>query len=55
MIRPEDLHLIGVSRSRLARSPYQRAVSRRRRERAIAWCGFLLLIAAVLAVRVSWR
>ena len=56
MIRPEDLHLIGLNRARLGvRSPYQRAVGRRRRARTVAWCAFLLFIAAVFAVRALWR
>jgi len=56
MIRPEDLHLIGLQRSRLsARSSYQRAMGRRRRERTVAWCAFLLFIAAIFAVRAFWR
>ena len=56
MIRPEDLHLIGLQRAPAAgRSPYQRAVARRRRSSAIAWTAFLLFLAAVVLVRTFLR
>lgn len=56
MIRPEDLRLIGLRRTRPgALSHCHRAIARRRRERAVAWCAFLLFIAVVFAVKAFWR
>ncbi len=33
-------------------TPYDRAVARRRRARALAWCAFLMLIVLVFAGRI---
>lgn len=37
------------------RTPFDRAMARRRRGRILAWCVFLLLIASVFAVRILLR
>ena len=37
------------------RSPYDRLMARRRRSRALAWCFFLLFLAAVFVGRILVR
>jgi hypothetical protein len=37
------------------RSPYDRMITRRRRSRALAWCFFLLFLAAVFVGRILVR